>query len=72
MVLHVRRVQQHNKEDLDEAYDLPGVKIELTGRLFVRGGLLSCARTNSPTTARHEDGLHYIKIWVTPPRRLVF
>jgi len=29
-------------------------------------------QTNSPTLARHEDGLAYIRIWVTPPRRLVF
>ena len=36
MVLHIRRVPQRSKEDLDEAYDLPGVKIELTGRLFVQ------------------------------------
>ena len=29
-------------------------------------------RTNSPTSVRRGDGLGYIRIWATPPRRLVF
>ena len=29
-------------------------------------------RTNSPTSARHEYSLEYIRIWATPRRRLVF
>ena len=29
-------------------------------------------RTNSPTSARRGDGLGYIRIWATPPKRLVF
>ena len=29
-------------------------------------------RTNSPTSARRDDGHRYIRIWATPPRRLVF
>ena len=29
-------------------------------------------RTNSPTSARRGDGLGYIRIWATPPNRLVF
>ena len=29
-------------------------------------------QTSSPTLARQEDGLGYIRIWVTPLRRLVF
>ena len=31
-LLHVRHVPQCSKEDLDRAYDLPGVKIELVWR----------------------------------------
>ena len=34
--------------------------------------MLGFVRTNSPTSARYEDCLWYIRIWVTPPRRLVF
>jgi len=33
--------------------------------------LLGFVRTNSPTSARHENGPGYIKIWATPPRRLI-
>ena len=29
-------------------------------------------RTNSLTSARRGDGLRYIRIWATPPKRLVF
>jgi len=29
-------------------------------------------RTNSPTSVRHEDDLGFIRIWATPPNRLVF
>ena len=36
------------------------------------GDCLDLGRTNSPTSARHGDGLVYITIWATPPRRLVF
>ena len=36
--------------------------------LGVRGGLL----TNNLTWAKRGDGLGYIKIWATIPRRLVF
>jgi len=34
--------------------------------------LLKFVQTNSPTLARQGDGLGYIKIWATPPRRLIF
>ena len=34
--------------------------------------LLRFVQINSPTLARQRDGLGYIRIWVTPPRRLVF
>ena len=34
--------------------------------------LLRFVQTNSPTLVRQEDGLRYIRIWATPPRRLVF
>ena len=34
--------------------------------------MLGFVRTNSPTSARHWDGLGYKRIWVTPTRRLVF
>ena len=38
-------------------------KVELAGRLFVRaGGCWDLSRTNSLTSARHEDGLEYIRI----------
>jgi len=30
------------------------------------------SRTNCPTSARYGDGFEYIRIWVIPPRRLVF
>jgi len=29
-------------------------------------------QTNSPTSARRGDGFGYIRIWATPPKRLVF
>ena len=29
-------------------------------------------RINSPTSARRGDGLGFIRIWATPPNRLVF
>ena len=29
-------------------------------------------RTNSPTSARHRDSLEFIKIWATPPKKLIF
>ena len=29
-------------------------------------------RTNSPISARRGDGLEFIRIWATPPNRLVF
>ena len=34
--------------------------------------MLGLGRTNSPTSARHGDGLGYIRIWATPPKWLVF
>ena len=34
--------------------------------------MLRFVQTNSPTLARHEDGLEYIRILATPPIRLVF
>ena len=34
--------------------------------------LLGFMRTNSLTSVRHENGLGYIRIWATPPRRLGF
>ena len=44
-------------------------------RLKAKCFTVSCwdlGRTNSPTSARHEDSFRYIRIWATPPRRLVF
>ena len=29
-------------------------------------------QTNSPTSARRRDGLGFVRIWATPPNRLVF
>ena len=46
--------------------------VELAGRFFVRGDCWDLGRTNSPTSARRGDGLGYIRIWVTPAKRLVF
>ena len=57
------------ESNLDEHIS-SGCEDELTGRLFVRGGLLGFVRTNNPTSARHGDDLGYIR--ATPPRRLVF
>jgi len=34
--------------------------------------MLEFMRTNSLTSARHGDGFGYIRIWATPPRKLVF
>jgi len=46
---------------------------ELTGRLFIRKrDCWDLGRTNSPTSAKHGDGLRYIRIWATQLRRLVF
>ena len=63
--------------DLDGAFDLHTISdvkiVELAGRLFVRGGdCWDLDRTNSPTSARRGDGLENIRIWATPPKRLVF
>ena len=49
-----------------------GCEDELTRNSLFEGGLLEFVRTNSPTSARHEDDLEYIRIWATPARRLVF
>ena len=47
--------------------------VELAERLFVRrGDCWDLGRTNSPTSARRGDGLENIKIWATPPKKLVF
>ena len=47
--------------------------VELAGRLFIRGGdCWDLGRTNSPRSARRGDGLGFIRIWATPPKRLVF
>ena len=40
--------------------------------LWSRRRLLGFDQTISPTSARHEDGLGFIRTWATPPRRLVF
>ena len=48
--------------DLDGAYGLLGVKINLHGDFLFEGGLLSWVQTNSPTSARHGNDLGYIKI----------
>ena len=34
--------------------------------------MLRFVQTNSLTLARQGNGLEYIRIWATPPRRLVF
>jgi len=64
ILLHIRHVLQCSEEDLDlDRACLPGVKMSLQGEtLCSRGGLLGFVRTNSPTSARHEDGLEYIRI----------
>ena len=41
-------------------------------RLCCRHLCWDLGRTNSPISARHGDSLGYIRIWATPPRRLVF
>ena len=47
--------------------------VELTGETFCSSGdCWDLDRTNNPTSARHGDGLGYIRIWATPPKRLVF
>ena len=61
MVLHIRRAATSRSEELN-----------LAGRLFVREGIIGFVRTNSHTSARHGDGLGYIRIWATLPKRLVF
>ena len=45
--------------------------VELAGRLFVRGGIVRIW-VEQIVPHRRVDGLGYIRIWVTPPRRLVF
>ena len=50
-----------------------GFEDKLAGRLFVRGGdCWDLGRTNSHTSARRGDGLGFIRIWATLPKRLVF
>ena len=34
------------------------------------GDCWDLSQTNSPTSARRENSLEYIRIWVTPPKRL--
>ena len=47
--------------------------VELVGEtLCSRGDCWDLGRTNSPTSARRENGLENIRIWATPPKRLVF
>ena len=47
--------------------------VELAGEtLCSRGDCWDLGRTNSPTSARRGDGLEFIRIWATPPIRLVF
>ena len=38
----------------------------------VQHRMLRIVQINSPTLARHGDGHEYIRIWATPPKRLVF
>jgi len=54
-------------------YAIPGVKMSLEGDSFFEGEIVgNLGRTNSPTSARHGDGIGFIRIWATPPNRLVF
>ena len=72
IMLHVRRVLKRSEENLVVNVS-SRCEDELTGRLFIReGDCWDLGRTNSPTSARRGDGLGYIKIWATPPDRLVF
>ena len=62
VVLHVRRVLKHSEENLVEHMS-SRCEYELTGRLFVReGDYWDLDQANSPTSARHRDGLRYIRI----------
>ena len=45
---------------------------KLAGGLFVRGEIVGIYANKCPTSARHGDGLEYIRIWATSPRRLIF
>jgi len=40
--------------------------------VYLKEGLLSIVRTNSPTSVRLGDGLGYISVCVTPPNKLTF
>ena len=40
--------------------------------LFLGENCWDLGRTNSPTSVKRGDGLRYIRIWATPPKRLVF
>ena len=46
--------------------------MSLQGTLCSRGGCWDLDRTSSPKSARHADDLRFIRIWATPPNRLVF
>ena len=48
------------------------MKMSLHEDSLFEGDCWDFVRTNSPTSARHEDGLGYIEIWATPPKGLVF
>ena len=61
VVLHVRRVLKRSEE------------CPLQGDSFIReGDCWDLGRTNSPTSARHRDGVGFIRICATLPKRLVF
>ena len=62
VVLHVSRVLKRIEENLVE-HMCSKCEDELTGRLFIReGDCQDLGRTNSPTSARHGDGLGFIRI----------
>ena len=48
------------------------LRIASASLLWIFGWYWVGCRTNSPTLARHGDGLGYIRIWATPPKGLIF
>jgi len=71
VVLHVKRVLKCSEENLEE-HVFQVWRWAYRETLFREGDCWDLGRTNSPTSARHGDGLGYIRIWAIPLRRLVF
>ena len=73
VVLHVRRATSNTVKKISMEHMSFRREDELTRRLFTQWEIVgNLGRINSPTSARHRNGLEFIRIWATPPNRLIF